>query len=321
MVLVTGAQRCIGENLIRRLVADGLKVRVFHPKEFDISSLSLVGENIDFFEGELLDVTDVYNAIEGTSAVFHCDILQDWELASYESRMKYNIEGTANVVNAMLYHGVSQLTFFSTLSALGAISGKDADEQTKVEKNEWTTEYALSVVLAEREVWRGSVEGLKVNVLNCGDVLSYHCNSAHHLFKDSLEAIKKNSAEIYPSFIYYVAIDDVIEAAIQSFQAEEWNKRYLVFGGKAERVDFYEQIAQYYSLSISTKKVNSVRIFLKLTKDFLNSIFHQQGRMFRRVNVRYLMQYFYFDNTWTTQQLNIVWTDLNEFLNKGKQMK
>ncbi|MCZ2392997.1 MAG: NAD-dependent epimerase/dehydratase family protein [Chitinophagales bacterium] len=318
MILVTGINRCISEELIRCLVADGQKIKIFHSKAINLNHYNHWKQKVAFFEGDLLDVTDVYDAIEGVTAVYHCDLIPEWENLGYESRIKYNVEGTANIVNAMLYHGVNRLIFFSSLSALGALPEKIADEQTKIEKNEWTTEYALSIILAEREVWRGSVEGLKINVLNCGQVLTHHCNDYNHFYKESLNIIKNQSVDIYSSSIYYVDVEDVANVAIKVLYEKEWDKRYLVFGGEINRLDFYNQIAQFHSLSIKTKNINATKIFFKLTKDILKSIFLLQRRTFRRVDAKQIMQKFHYDNTWTTEHLNMKWTNLTEFLEKEK---
>ncbi len=318
MILVTGANSCIGEEVVRQLVMSGMRVKVFHDADDNLSHLRSISDQIDFFQGDILDVTDIYEAVSGVDGVFHCAVIDERTSATYEQRMKYNVEGTANVVNAMLYHQVPKIIFFSTLSALGAEPEKIADENTKSEKNEWTTEQALSFILAEREIWRGSAEGLQVSVINSAEVLSQDLKGSH-LLAETVNSLKSGKPDIYPSDIYYVSLKDLIQLSLKIYHQGEWNKRWLAIGGSDTMLHFYQKVSQKYPSEWKPRIMKKSTVFFKVVKDFIISTFSGNNRSYRRVHGKRLMTGLKFDASQTTSAFDIRWTSLEDFLS-GKQI-
>lgn len=313
MILVTGATKVIGKEVVRQLVASGQPVKVFCSSESDISKLKSQFNHLTFVLGDILDVTDVFEVMEGVSAVYHCDLVDEFTAADYRHRMKYNVEGTANIVNAMLYHGVSKLIFFSTLTALAAEPEKISDESSKVEKNEWTSEEALSILLAEREAWRGSVEGLEVAVINCANILT-HTDDTNHWMADITKSIQSGKVDIYPSTVYYVALKDVIQLALKIQASSTWNKRYLAIGGGLKMLEFYQKISEKHTGSWNVHDMGDASVFFKVCKDFLLSAFTGRNRRYRRVHGKRLMTDLKFDASHTTETFGMKWMTLDEWL-------
>lgn len=313
MILVTGATGWIGEEVVLQLAVSGFQVKVFHSADADLSRLRTVSNRIVFVEGDILDVTDVFDAVQGVDGVFHCDIIDERTSAVYEQRMKYNVEGTANIVNAMLFHQVPKIIFFSTLSALGIEPGKVADENTKAESNEWTTEQALSYLLAEREIWRGSVEGLDVSVINSADVLIPDLKG-NHLLSETVGALKSGQSDIYPSDIYYVSLKDLVQLSLKIYHQREWNKRWLAIGGKENMLHFYQKISVKYPSQWQPRIMKKSTVFFKVLKDFVVCTFTGKNRRYRRVHGRRLMAEMKYDSTHTTSVFGIEWTSLSDIL-------
>lgn len=313
MILVTGATSWIGEEVVRQLVGSGMQVKVFHEADADLSRLYAIPNHVVFVQGDILDVTDIYEAVEGVQGVFHCAVIDERTSATYEQRMKYNIEGTANIVNAMLYHRIPKIIFFSTLSALGAEPEKVADENTKSEKNEWTTEQALSFLLAEREIWRGSVEGLDVAVINSADILTQDLRESH-LLSETVRALNSGKADIYPSDIYYVYLKDLVQLSVKIYHQGEWNKRWLAIGGNERMLHFYQKISEKYPSAWQPRSMKKSTVFFKVLGDFLLSTFTGENRRYRRVHGKRLMAPMRFDGTYTTSVFGLKWTSLNDIL-------
>jgi nucleoside-diphosphate-sugar epimerase len=50
---------------------------------------------------------------------------------------------------------VKKMLHVSSIAAIGGKPNEVLTEETKWEKNEWTTHYGITKMLAEREIWRG----------------------------------------------------------------------------------------------------------------------------------------------------------------------
>ncbi len=314
MILVTGAKKNIGNELVRQLLNAGFSLKLTHSSNDDLSQWQKYADRIQFIPTHILDATEVYDAVKDVEAVFHCDIIDEYQAVSYESRMKYNIEGTANVVNAMLYHGVQKIIFFSTLKSIITIPTKTSDENTIDEINEWTTEFALSMILAEREIWRGNAEGLEINIIHSADVLVKN-SSENNIYSEAVESLKSGKVEIYPSSINYVDVEDVAQLSLKIFQGNHWNASWLALGGNVSREIFYQLIAESQSLNFKFKIVESYTF--KIIQDILKKLFLQKERTFRKANGKFLMTEFQFNNQLTTETFEMKWNSLENWLTKN----
>ncbi|HUH74360.1 MAG TPA: SDR family NAD(P)-dependent oxidoreductase [Chitinophagales bacterium] len=314
-ILVTGVSSSIGEELIHQLLITGFQVRATCSPNDDLSKWQKYTNQIQFLETHILDVTEVYQIVKDVDVVFHCDTIDEYQAVSYENRMKYNVEGTANIVNAMLYHGVEKIVFFSSLKSLLTVPNKVSDENSKAEINEWTTEYALSMLLAEREIWRGSVEGLKVNIVNCADILVKK-TSSKNLYTDTIEKLQNGKVEIYPSNIQYVDVKDIAILSLKILKENHWNATWLALGGCVDRMQFYQLVANHLSLNWKSNMVTNSTVYFKITMDFIKSILFRKERTFRKANGQYLMSDFKFNNQLTTSTFDMQWNSLEQWLNQ-----
>lgn len=88
----------------------------------------------------------------------------------FQSMLKINREGTANVVNCALSLSVERFCYVSSTAAVGKTMDTSGTYFV-VESNKWDpTEphsgYAISKYVAENEVWRGIEEGLNAVIIN-----------------------------------------------------------------------------------------------------------------------------------------------------------
>lgn len=111
--LVTGGSGFFGRALVRRLVREGVRVRVL-----DVARNAALDANVEFVEGDLRDLQTVARAAEGVATVFHtAALIHLGGVASVATRKKVtdvNIGGTENVIAACHRHGVARLVYTST---------------------------------------------------------------------------------------------------------------------------------------------------------------------------------------------------------------
>jgi dihydroflavonol-4-reductase len=114
-VLVVGADGLLGSHLVRKLIAQDYKVRVFVQPQSN--SPTLDGLPVERLEGDLLSENGkLAAAMRDCRFVFHLAAITDlW--ASPELVWKVNLDGTRKVIDACLENGVQRLVFTGSASS------------------------------------------------------------------------------------------------------------------------------------------------------------------------------------------------------------
>jgi len=117
-VLLTGADGLLGSNLVRLLLQRGHKVRVFlFPSS---NSKSLDGLDIEKYYGNILDMQTLDKALVNCDAIIHAAAMTNiWPARSAIVR-QVNIEGTRNVIQAAIKHGVKRMVYVGSGSSVNA---------------------------------------------------------------------------------------------------------------------------------------------------------------------------------------------------------
>ena len=129
-ILVVGGAGYIGSHVVKELLKTGHDVRVFD----NLSTGQEVNlfENIEFIKGDILDIPAIEKAMEGMDGVVHLAAKK----AVGESMEKpdvyalNNLNGTINVLNAMVKNNVKYFVFSSTAAVYGMPDIEVLDEET-----------------------------------------------------------------------------------------------------------------------------------------------------------------------------------------------
>jgi predicted dehydrogenase/nucleoside-diphosphate-sugar epimerase len=125
-VLVTGATGLIGRQLVRRLLLEGNRVRIFvrRPPEAEFMN----DGNVEVFLGDLGDPAAVDLAVAGTEIVYHVGAAMKGSAHDHE---RGTLCGTQNIVDSVLRHAVQRLVYISSLSCLHAAVARRGDVVTE----------------------------------------------------------------------------------------------------------------------------------------------------------------------------------------------
>ena len=112
---VTGGSGFIGGALVRRLVADGWRVRAL--ARSDASATAVAANGAEAVRGDLDDVGAMADGARGCDVTFHCAAqLGDWGTpADFE---RGNVQGTKNAIEASQRAGVHRFVHVGTEAAL-----------------------------------------------------------------------------------------------------------------------------------------------------------------------------------------------------------
>jgi dihydroflavonol-4-reductase len=238
MILVTGATGLVGTYLLYELTLKGKHVRALirpgHDKNdqtnlfryFDGHPETLYSQ-IEWIEGDVLDIHSLEAAMSGITQVYHCAALISFNPKDRVSMQRINIEGTSNIVNSCLRNKVQKLVHVSSISALGgSVKNTLKDEEMNWKTSRKNSGYAISKFGGEREVWRGIEEGLNAVIVNPSVILGAGCHPA------AVNPIFKAFKHLLPFYIDgatgYVDVRDVARAMILLMESDVTGERFLL---------------------------------------------------------------------------------------------
>ncbi len=319
MVLVTGASGFLGTELVKQLVANAEPVRIIVRPSSDISHLAPIKDKIEIMEGDILDVTSLEIAFEGIEKIYHSAAVIGYDDSFYDSMYKCNIEGTANVVNVALSKGVKKLLHVSSIAAIGGKPGEMITENTKWEKNEWTTHYGITKMLAEREVWRGIQEGLQAVIVNPGIILG----ASSHEHKATLRVFKRIADGKMPFYTNgtngFVDVKDVAGVCIRLMNADIHSERYILISENISFKTYFELIAKQLNVIPPQRALNKALGNLFILGDWFLSKISRHRRGLTKEIVKVSLENFAYSNEKIKQQLHFHFTPLEETISEIAQ--
>jgi nucleoside-diphosphate-sugar epimerase len=245
MILVTGGAGLIGSALLQQLLQQGKKVRAL------VHHSPVHQEGVEFFQGDILDVVSLEEAMNGISEVYHCAGLVSYAPGMDSTLYKINVEGTANIVNVALDMGIRKLVHVSSVATL------NSNDNPITENSKWVnarnkTAYAQSKYFGEMEVWRAMAEGLNAVIVNPSIVLG------EGDWDKGSTAMFKSAYNEFPWFTNgvtgYVDAKDVAKAMILLMESNISEERFVLSSTNASYYDIFSQMAKAFNKKPPHKK-------------------------------------------------------------------
>jgi nucleoside-diphosphate-sugar epimerase len=249
MNLVTGATGIVGLRILYDLLKRNEEVRALKRSSSDMAFAEKVLRfygaqdtdlnNINWIEGDLLDIFSLDNALEGVKTVYHCAALVSYNPKDEKKLFQMNEGGTKNLVNACLTSGVENICHISSVAALGVEKEGSTTEDSHWQRDENRSIYGLTKFLAEREVWRGGAEGLKVLAVNPSIILG---PSKADQSSGMLVSMLRKGSKYFPSGgVGLVDVRDVSKACITAVKEDKFGERYLL---NSENLSFQDLLSK-----------------------------------------------------------------------------
>ena len=132
MIFLTGATGLVGSQIAKRLLEANYQVRALKRKNSDFLLIKDVSHQIEWVEGDILDVLFLDDCVKGVDVIIHAAALVSFSKKRETQMMRINVEGTANLVNVALKHKTTRFCHISSVAALGRGKSEIIDEIVKI---------------------------------------------------------------------------------------------------------------------------------------------------------------------------------------------
>ena len=201
-------------------------------------------DQVEWVEGDILDVSFLEEAMNGVTHVYHAAAMVSFAPEDVEMMMKVNINGTANIVNASLAEGIEKMVHVSSISSLGRFEHQPhITEKSSWQTSKLNTNYAISKFNSECEVWRGMEEGLSAVIVNPSVILGsgYWNSGSCALFKKIWDGLK-----YYPTGATgFIDVRDVARAIVELMESNIHSERFILNAENKSFRDFFTKVAKH----------------------------------------------------------------------------
>ena len=305
MTLVTGATGFVGAVLTRRLVRDGVPVRVFRRAG---SKLDLLGETAQEVEHALGDITDdlaLQQAMQGVECVYHVAGNIGFGSSRVRNRlMSVNVDGTAAVVDAALAGGVRRLVHASSVAALGRSNRPDdiLDENAQWQRSKSSSTYGYSKYLAELEVKRGIAEGLDAVMVNPS--LIFGPGRKGENTRRIVDQIRRKRMLMFPAGVTSVVdVLDVADGMVRAMQYGEAGERFVLAAHNLSWEELFRQLAQACGVAPPTIRLAPAAAILVAYFSEAVAFLTRTEPLLPRANARFMSAANRYDNTLAREKL------------------
>jgi nucleoside-diphosphate-sugar epimerase len=243
-IFVTGGTGFLGSYLLRHLLAQGYTdITALRRHNSKLDLVADVAHRIQWIEGDLNDPFSLSEGIAGKQWVFHSAAVVSFHARDVRMMREVNAEGTANVVNACMEHGVQKLMHVSTIAAIGNTKPKQVlNEKNMFQASPYNTEYGVSKFLGEQEVWRGIAEGLNAVIVNPSVILG--AGRWYEGTGQFFAQLHKGFRYIPEGSVSMVDVRDVARMLLQLAESDIVEERFIANAGEMSYRDFFNAITQ-----------------------------------------------------------------------------
>tara|TARA_B100001094_G_C18170742_1_gene794959 strand:+ start:1444 stop:2409 length:966 start_codon:yes stop_codon:yes gene_type:complete len=222
VVVVTGANGHIGNNLSRQLVEHGYTVRG------TVRSMDKAPNiEMEFVEADVLNQEDWPRVLEGATGLFHLATIY---ATSGDGQLILDTanKGTENVLRAAAAYGIKRVVYTSSVAAIGSTPKKVVKDESNWNDN-FSMPYTRAKTESERRAWELAKElDIDLRVINPSGVLGGSF-SRPTPSTDIIGDAMKGKYPVVPKIpLAFVHVEDVATAHRLAYEVDEAHGRYVL---------------------------------------------------------------------------------------------
>ncbi|MCY3828437.1 MAG: NAD-dependent epimerase/dehydratase family protein [Rhodospirillaceae bacterium] len=248
-VFVTGAAGHVGANLVRRLLDEGVPVRVLLRPEDNNEGLD--GLDVERAFGDLRDLEATRAALAGCRGVYHCAAYVstiEGNRAHRRDLFECNVLGTRNVLLAAREAEAGRVVVTGSFSAVGYDlddPSAPSNETMQFYPMERTMPYERSKSLVEQECWRAAAAGQDVVVATCCAVVGGADFFPSRLGRTLCDYTNGKLRAYIDGGFEFVAARDIVEGHLLCMRHGRSGEKYIFsseYKTISEILDLYEEV-------------------------------------------------------------------------------
>ncbi len=260
MIVVTGATGHIGNVLVRKLLEEGEKVRVFLPPSESVAPFD--GESIEIAVGDIRNFHEVERALKGADYVFHLAGIISITPGKEKIMYDINVGGTRNIVKACLKNDIKRLIYTSSIHAFPDLpKDKIINEDVRIDPDKAVGEYGKTKALATLEVMDGIKKGLDAVIVCPTGVIGPYDYKKSEIAELISEYSKKRIGAYIKGAYDFVDVRDVVEGHILAWKKGKRGELYILSGERISIKELFFTLEKY--TGIKAPKVHIPPSFAK----------------------------------------------------------
>jgi len=319
LAAVSGATGFIGAAVIRKLLADGRRVRALVEPRAPTRNLdALPTAAVERVPVDVCDFDGMKRALAGCTAYYHLAAIYKLWLPDPRAIYRVNVEGTTTSLLAAQAAGVGRVVYTSSIAAVGLRpDGRPSDET--VEFNLWdiANEYLLTKMLSERIALRFAAV-LPVVVVNPAFPFGPGDVAPTPTGKIILSILRGEVPAVSPGGFCAVDVDDVAAAHVAAEARGRVGERYVLGNHNVTFEAFCEKVAEIGGVKAPRLRIpgfigRGVAMGMEAWSDHVS---HEEPRATAK-GIAYLQRNVWFDNTKARTELGLPDTPLADSIRRA----
>lgn len=255
---VTGATGLLGNNLVRALVHQGVRVTAL-ARSRSKAQAQFAGLDVDIVEGDMTDVSRFQPALEGHDVLFHtAAYFRDGYKGGRHWKELYqvNVEGTTSLLSAAYEAGIRRAVHTSSVAVLSGPPGSLIDE-TMERAERKADDYYRSKILSDQRVFSFLASHPDMSValvlpgwmFGPGDIGP---TSSGQVVQDF---VNRKLPGIPPGTFSVVDARDVATCEIAAAERGRSGERYLAAGRHMTMAELFSALDQVSGIPAPTRRI------------------------------------------------------------------
>lgn len=312
-VLLTGATGFLGSYVARLLVAQNYQVIAIHRATSKFDLVAQVRDEIEWIECDLENLISHEEIFARIDIVIHCAALISFQPEDRARMYKTNVEATRDLVNLSLDNDIERFIHVSSIAALGRHKNDEVlNEQVEWQDGPLNTSYGISKQMAEREVWRGSAEGLDILILNPSLIIG-----AGYWAEGSPALLAKvhKGLSFYPTGTTgFVDVRDVAAFCVLAITSSKSGFRFIVSAQDMSYQDFFSKLSIAFGKKTPRIPLTKTLISIAWRLDFILAKILRKKRLLSKETLEAASRNGFYDNSLSQSSFKFDYRDIETSL-------